>query len=170
MTGVKIEKITPHHKMSLDIHVTYFIIPLPFQANGVLSLPASVCPSTLSCPHDNSSQIWARITKLEPNMHHGILSAGIENGGRRPWPSMTFWPFWLRILGNLACLHHNSSQISAGITKFASNTRLGILTAGIEKGEYWPWPWQSFGHFDSEFKETAFIIALIYWAIPAKGC
>ena len=31
-----------------------------------------------------------------------ILSSGIEFGGHRPWPSRSFRPFWLRILGNLA--------------------------------------------------------------------
>ena len=56
-------------------------------------------------------------------MHPGILSAGIENGGHWPWPSKSFWPFWLRILGNLAC---------------------------IENGGQWPWPSRSLGHhFDA---------------------
>ena len=35
------------------------------------------------------------------NMHHGILSAGIENGDH--WPSRSFWPSWRRILENLVC-------------------------------------------------------------------
>ena len=39
----------------------------------------------------------------------GILTAGIENGMHWPWPSRSFWPFWLRILGNLACLCDNLS-------------------------------------------------------------
>ena len=30
---------------------------------------------------DNSSHIWARITKFAVNMHSGILSVGIENWG-----------------------------------------------------------------------------------------
>ena len=34
----------------------------------------------LDCPHDNSSSIWARITKFAPNMHPWILSACMENG------------------------------------------------------------------------------------------
>ena len=36
------------------------------------------CPFVRPCPHDNSSQICAGITKFAPNMHHGILSVGIE--------------------------------------------------------------------------------------------
>ena len=40
-------------------------------------------------------------------MHHGIISAGIENRSHWPWPSRSFWPFWHRILGNLACRHNN---------------------------------------------------------------
>ena len=72
-------------------------------------------------------------------MHPGILSAGIENEGRWPWPSKTFWPFWLRILGNPACPCDNSSQVLARITKFAPNMHPGILSAGIENGSLWPW-------------------------------
>ena len=44
-----------------------------------------------------------------PNLHPGIFSACIENKGHWLWPSRSFWPFWLRILGNLACLCDNSS-------------------------------------------------------------
>ena len=43
----------------------------------------------------------------------------------------------------------------------------GILSAGIENGGHWPWPSRSFGHFDSEFQETTFNIALVYWFRPA---
>ena len=52
-------------------------------------------------------QILPRYTKFAPNMLCGILSAGIENGGHWPWPSRSFWAFWLRILGNLACPRDN---------------------------------------------------------------
>ena len=64
-------------------------------------------------------------------MHFGILSAGIENEGHWPWPSRSFWPFCLKILGNSACLCDNYSQIWARITKFAP----------------WPWPSRSFWTF-----------------------
>ena len=60
-----------------------------------------------ACPRDNSSQICARITQLAPKMHLGIPSAGFENGGHWPWPSSSFWPFCLRVPGNLACLRDN---------------------------------------------------------------
>ena len=56
------------------------------------------------CPRDNSSQILVGITKFAPNIHPGILSAQIENESHGLWPSMSFWPFWLRNLGYLACL------------------------------------------------------------------
>ena len=46
-----------------------------------------------ACPRDNSSQISARITKFAPNLRHGILSLGIENGGHWLWAWMSFWPF-----------------------------------------------------------------------------
>ena len=92
-----------------------------------------------ACPHDNSSQIWARITKFAPNVHPGILSAVIENWGHRFWPSRSFWPFWLRILGNLACSRYNSSQIWARITTFALNMHPEIFLPGIENGGHGPW-------------------------------
>ena len=98
------------------------ITPWPFRLRGIVvacvcqsvhrSVRLSVCPKTFPCPH-NSSHIWAGITKFAPNMHSGILSAG----GHWPWPSRSFWPFWLRILGNLACPHDNSSQVQTRITK-----------------------------------------------------
>ena len=102
-----------------------------------------------ACPDNNSSYVWARITKFAPYMHPGILSAGIENGGQWNWPSRSFLPFCLRILGNLACPHDNSSLICnwARITKFASNMHSGILSAGIENGGHWPWPSRSFWLF-----------------------
>ena len=91
-----------------------------------------------------------------PNMHPGIPSAGIEYRGHWPWPSRSFWLCWLRILGNLACLcnnssqnsrkfdcpRNNSSQIWAGITKFAPNMHHGILLVGIEN--IGPWSSRSF--------------------------
>ena len=123
------------------------------QAEGVLSLLApvrlsvrlSVCPSVnFTCLHDNSSQVWARIAKFAPNMHPGIPSTGVVNGGHWPWPSSSFWSFWLRILGNSACPHDNSSQTWAKITKFAPSMHHGILSAGIENGGHWPWLSRSF--------------------------
>ena len=86
-------------------------------------------------------------------MGPGILVAGIENGGHWPWPSRSFWPFWLRILGNSVCPPDNSSQIWARITKFAPNMQPGILSAGIENGGHWPWPSRSFWPFNQEFLE-----------------
>ena len=84
---------------------TYSCYSLAFQAEGVLSLPASVRPSVnLTWPHDNSSQILAEITKFAPNMHPGILLDGNGNSSQWPWLSRSFWPFWLRILGNSACI------------------------------------------------------------------
>ena len=154
-------------------------------------------------------------------MHFGILSAGIENEGHWPWPSRSFWPFSLKILGNSACLCDNSSQIWARITKFAPNMHPGILSVGIENGGHWPWPSRSFWTFwlrilrnftclhdicngfelespnlhqicllgfaqlvlkmeviDLDLQglviistqEIAFNFALVYWSRPAKGC
>ena len=90
------------------------------------------------------------ITKFAPNMHSGILSAGIENGGHWLWPFRSFRPFWLRILGISDFPHNNFQWIWARITKFGPNMHLGILTADIENRRHWTWPSRSFGHFDSQ--------------------
>ena len=80
-------------------------------------------------------------------MHHGLLSACIQNGGHWPWPSRSFWPFWLRILGNSACPLDNSSQVWTRITKCAPNMHAGILLVGIYNGRNWLWPPRSFWPF-----------------------
>ena len=104
----------------------------------------------LICLHNNSSQIWARITKFARKMHPEILLVGNENGGHWPWPSRLFWPFWHRIIGNLACLCDNLWWIWARITKLAPNMHLRIpQLVGTENGSRWPWLSRSFGHFDS---------------------
>ena len=92
-----------------NLHLVF--TPWPFRPKGYCrclhpSVRPSVCLQTLPCTHDNS-QIWAGITKFAPNMHHGIQLVGIENRGHWIWPSMSFWPFWLRILGNSACPRDN---------------------------------------------------------------
>ena len=155
---------------------TWSILPPPSERPkgycGCLRL--SVCPPARSsvCKLYVARTITRHIFELEsPNLHQAcILSACIENEGHWPWPSMSFWPFWLRILGNSACPRDNSSQIWAGITKFAPNIHPAILSVGIENGGHWPWPSKSLGYFDSEFQETAFNVALVYWSRPANGC
>ena len=75
------------------------------------------------------------------------------------WRSLTFilknsfWPIWLRFLGNSA-----------------PNMHLGIPKAGIENGGYWSWPSKSFGHFHSKFQKTALNVTHVYWSRPAKEC
>ena len=78
------------------------------------------------------------------NLHQTCFKAGIENRVHRLWPSRSFSLFWLRILGNLACSHDKSSQIWAGITKFAPNVHHEMLSADIENGGHWPWSSRSF--------------------------
>ena len=92
---------------------------------------------------------WRRGSEWSSDMHHGILSVGIQNRSQWPWPSRSFWPYWFRIVGNLAFLHDNTLQIWAWITKFAVNMHPVILLAGIENGVI---NLQGhMGHFDSEF-------------------
>ena len=90
-------------------------------------LHLSICLWTLPFPHLNWSQIWVGITKFAANMHHGIPSVDIENRDHWPWPSRSFCPFRLRILGNSVGPCNNSSKICAIITKFAPNMHPGIL-------------------------------------------
>ena len=94
-----------------NIEGTVLLLPLDFQAEGVLSFPVSVhivvayvcppvhlsfrpsiCPSINVTMSDNASQIWAGITKFTPNVQ-GMLTAGIDNGDHRPWPSSSFCHF-----------------------------------------------------------------------------
>ena len=117
----------------------HHITPWPFRYLFVACVCPSVCPWTLTCLHNNSSQIWAEITKFSINMHPGILPAGIKNRGLWPWPSRSFWPFWLKILGNLSCPHNNLNWIWARIIEFASNMDLEIFLSGIEYEGHWPW-------------------------------
>ena len=107
----------------------------------------SARPQTLSCPHDNSSQIWGGITKYAPDMHHWIIAVENKNGCDWHWSSMTFWTFWFRILGNSACPQDKSPQIYAWIIKFAPKMHSWKVTAGIENADLWPWPSMSFWLF-----------------------
>ena len=79
------------------------LLPLAFQLEGVLSLPPcvhlSVCKLYLVCTITRARFVLKSSNLHQTNMHHGILSAGIENGGHWPWPLRSFW---LKILGNSA--------------------------------------------------------------------
>ena len=68
---------------------------------------------------------------------------------------------------DLQCHFGHLLWIWARIAKFATkNLHLGVLSAGIEKGGYWP----SFRHFTPGFQETAFSIALVHWSTgPPRG-
>ena len=129
-----------------------FFTPWPFRPNRYCRcLCLSICLSVhklFLCGYDNYnlSHIWAGITKFAPNMHHGIFSVAIENCGHWPWSSRTFW---LWILGNLACLHHISSQIWGRITikkcilgYFQLVFKMGVIDLDLQG---------DFGHFTLEF-------------------
>ena len=78
----------------------------------VLSLPVSVCVcQLLACPHDNSSPVQARITKVGPDKQNTLVKIPIVLGGNWPWPSRSnltsnskYTPFW-------ACPNHYSPPI-----------------------------------------------------------
>ena len=95
-------------KWLMIMKVIPVLTPWSFRPKGycrclILSVCQSVRPSTIPYPHDNSSQIWTGITKFAPNMHHGLLSVRVENGGH-----------WLQ--GHLAILTKNFRKfgLSAG--------------------------------------------------------
>ena len=88
---------------------------LIFQAKGVLWLPVSVLRPSVR-PSVWKLYLVRTITRhrfrLESQifyqkMHSVILALVYKKRGHWPGPSRSFWPFWLRILRNLACLHNN---------------------------------------------------------------
>ena len=102
ITRHKVELESPNLHQTCIIEYSQLVLKM-----GSLTLTFKVILAILTqnskkfaCPCDNSSQIWAEITKFAPNMQLWILSAGIENGGHWPWPSMSFWLFSLRIPRN----------------------------------------------------------------------
>ena len=93
-----------------------FIIRGQFWPSGIVI--ACVCVSvcvcvyqSLACPHDNSSAVYARITKFGWEMQNTLVKMPIIFGGDRPWPSRSnltwksnFTSFW-------ACPHDNFSLV-----------------------------------------------------------
>ena len=96
-----------------------------------------------------------------------LLLAGIETGGHWPWPSRSFWPFWLRILANLAC-----PSISCGGFELESPNlhqirnlgysqlllKMGLIDLDLQ------------GYLAISSQETAFNVTVVYWSRLAKGC
>ena len=112
-------------------------------------------------------RFWARIIKFTPNMQSGIRSAVTEGGGHWPWPSRSFWPFWLKILGRLAC----PSITCSGCDRESPNLyqtcnliysqlllKMGLMDLDLQ------------GYLAISSQETAFNVALVYWFRPAKEC
>ena len=91
-----------------------------------------------------------------------MLLNGIENGSDWHWPPKSFWPFWLRILGNSSCPRNNSSQIRVRITEFAPNMHPGILSSGIENGGHWLCLSRSFWPFNLGFWKIR-LVCMITW-------
>ena len=122
--------------------------PWPFRPKGYCCLHLSVRPSVnFTCPHDNSSQIWSRITKFAPNMHLGILWAGIENGGHWPWPSRSFGHFDLKFLEIRLVRAITRHRFGLELPNLHWTCILEILSVGIEIGGHGPWPSRSFWPF-----------------------
>ena len=117
----------------------------------------------------NNIEIHAAQTIVPwPNhKHRRIFSPSIEKGSLTLTFKviLAFWPriFDIRLVRAITC-----NGFLANNTKFEPNMYFGILSsAGIENGGHWPGPSRSFGHFDSEFEETTFNVALVYWFMTA---
>ena len=102
-----------------------------------------VCVS-IACPHDNSSPVQARITKVCPEKQNTLAKIPIVLGGNWPWPSRSnltsnskLTPFW-------GCPNHYSPPIIDRITKFGPHLHFSIVKIPINSGLDWPWTSISF--------------------------
>ena len=138
-TKIHSETLCIIHGISINTCLSHAFLPIGLSGRRGIVI-ACVCPSVRPsvCLSVRKLYLVRTITRhrFASNMHHGILSAGIENGGHRPWPSRLFWPFRLRILGNSACPRDNSSRMWARITKCARNMHPGMPSVYIDnRGE-----------------------------------
>ena len=148
---------------------------LIFQAKGVLWLPVSVLRPSVRpsvCKLYLVRTITRHRFRLESQnfykkMHSVILALVYRKKGHWPGPSRSFWPFWLRILRNLACLHNNlgngcelKSQNVHQICIFRFSWL--VLNTGVINLTFkviWP--------FRHRIRRTGFTVALVY---ISKGC
>ena len=140
--------------------------PRPVLAFGYCHcLRLCVCPcvrvcvyQSLACPHDNSSAVQARITKLGWETQNTLVKKPIILEGDRPWPSRSnltwksnFTSFW-------ACPHDNFSFFSVRITKFGPEMHLSTVKKPVVVGVDWPWSSMSNLTCKSKF--------IPFWACP----
>ena len=73
-------------------------------------------------------------------MHPAIFLARIQNVGHWPWLSMSFWPFWIIILGSSDCPRDDSSQnCDLGGNPYICTKHASWDTYGL----FWKWKWLS---------------------------
>ena len=116
-----------------------------------------------ACQCDNSSQIWARITKFAPNMRPGILSAGIDlylqdHFGHFDLEFLEIWLVCVMTCNGFELESPNLHQIC--ILGFSHLLlKMEVIDLDLQ------------GHLAIiPIQETAFNIDLVYWSRPAKGC
>ena len=95
-------------------------------------------------------------------MHSGILSVGIENGGHWYWPSMSFWPFWLRTLGNLVARAISPHRFGLESPSLHQACIMGCSQLVLKMEVIDLYLQGHFGHFDLEFQEI--------WLVRAITC
>ena len=115
-----------------------------------------VCQSW-ACPHDNSSLIQARITKFRPKMQNTLV-----------WSLLFLGMIELGLQGQiyLECQilpyfeHHNSSAVSARITKFGPKCILALFTR-LKRVFL-----RRFG--GGTLSSNAFTICAVYWSLGRR--
>ena len=148
-------------------HSSMSFLPLGLWSGGgivVACVRPSVRPYTLPCPHDNTSQIWAGITKFGPCMNPGILHDDVINWKHFP----RCWPFVLRIHRSPVNSPHKGQWRGALIFSFNKRLSKQSWDWGFEMPSRPLWRHSNtqlelkmevinlnllghLGHFDSEF-------------------
>ena len=123
----------------------------------------SVHPQTAPCPHDNSSQISAEITKFAQNVHTGIL--GCNHNWK--WRSLaltfniilSFDSEFQEIWFVCAITHHRFRPESPNLHQ---KCILGYYQLVLEMGGHWSWNQGHFDQFDLEFYAIG-LVRVITW-------
>ena len=120
--------LSRHMEFDVDWHWSSRSISLKFHKNDIIWL----------CPDDNSSTIWARITKVASKINLDDLWFDFEYDVDWPWPSRLFFTKNdLQIL-KIRFVKPITPRIEARTTTFAPNISVADLYIVLEWGVGWP--------------------------------